>query len=72
MIPGTVLDIMYANIRHAFFQPAENDLMTVVHFHLVDPIMAGKKKTNDIQFYTEVRCRCWFLIVIPPESGAYF
>jgi hypothetical protein len=27
------------NIRHAFFQPAENEMMTLLHFHLNDPIM---------------------------------
>jgi hypothetical protein len=42
------------NIKHAFFQPAENEMITLVHFHLIDPIMVGKKKTQDVQFYTEV------------------
>ena len=42
------------NIKHAFFQPAENEMITLVHFHLHDPIMVGKKKTQDVQFYTEV------------------
>ena len=45
---------MYRNIRHALFQPAENDLMTLIHFNLVNPIMVGKKKTADVQLYTEV------------------
>ena len=26
-----------------------------VHFHLINSIMVGKKKTNDVQFYTEAR-----------------
>lgn len=30
-------------------------MITLLHFHLRDAIMVGKKKTNDIQFYTEVR-----------------
>ncbi|KAK9903552.1 hypothetical protein WJX75_008667 [Coccomyxa subellipsoidea] len=51
---GETLDIMYRNIRHAFFQPAENEMMTLLHFHLNDPIMVGKKKAVDVQFYTEV------------------
>jgi nucleosome binding factor SPN SPT16 subunit len=42
------------NIRHAFFQPAEKEMITLVHFHLRDAIMVGKKKATDIQFYTEV------------------
>lgn len=51
---GEELDIMYRNIKHAFFQPADNEMIALVHFHLVNPIMVGKKKTNDVQFYTEV------------------
>jgi hypothetical protein len=46
---------MHRNIRHAFFQPAEKEMITLVHFHLRDPIMVGKKKATDIQFYTEAR-----------------
>ena len=42
------------NIKHAFFQPAEKEIITLVHFHLRDAIMVGKKKTTDVQFYTEV------------------
>lgn len=42
------------NIKHAFFQPADNEMIALVHFHLTHPIMVGKKKTNDVQFYTEV------------------
>jgi nucleosome binding factor SPN SPT16 subunit len=46
---------MYRNIRYAFFQPAENDMITLLHFHLHNPIMIGNKKTKDVQFYAEVR-----------------
>lgn len=49
------VDIIYRNIKHAFFQPSQGkELITVVHFHLYDDIMMGKKKTRDIQFYAEV------------------
>ena len=51
---GEELDVMYRNIKHAFFQPAENDMITLVHFHLINPIMIGKKKSNDVQFYSQV------------------
>lgn len=27
------------NIKHAFFQPADNEMITLVHFHLTNPIM---------------------------------
>lgn len=29
-------------------------MITVLHFHLINPIMVGKKKTKDVQFYAEV------------------
>ncbi|CAK0786832.1 hypothetical protein CVIRNUC_010046 [Coccomyxa viridis] len=52
---GEQLDIMYRNIRHAMFQPATKaEVACIVHFHLHNPIMVGKKKTQDVQFYTEV------------------
>lgn len=45
---------MYRNIKHALFQPAENEMITILHMHLHNPIMVGNKKTKDVQFYTEV------------------
>jgi nucleosome binding factor SPN SPT16 subunit len=48
------IDIMYANIKHAIYQPCDKTTMVLVHFHLKDFIMVGKKKQKDIQFYTEV------------------
>ncbi|GAU18603.1 hypothetical protein TSUD_124340 [Trifolium subterraneum] len=48
------VDVMFANIKHAFFQPAENEMITLVHFHLHNHIMVGNKKTKDVQFYLEV------------------
>ena len=39
----------HRNIAHAFFQPADNEMITLVHFNLRDSIMVGKKKTNDVQ-----------------------
>ena len=52
--PDAPIDVMFRNIRHAIFQPAENELTTIIHFNLHNPIMVGKKKTSDVQFYTEV------------------
>ena len=46
--------IMFSNIKHAFFQPSKKELITLLHFHLKQPIMVGKKKTTDVQFYIEV------------------
>ena len=51
---GEIVDVMYANIKHAIFQPCESEIMVLVHFHLKNPIMIGKKKQQDIQFFTEV------------------
>ncbi|XP_021282525.1 FACT complex subunit SPT16-like [Herrania umbratica] len=48
------VDIMFGNIKHAFFQPAEKEMITLLHFHLHNHIMVGNKKTKDVQFYVEV------------------
>ncbi|CAN6724467.1 unnamed protein product [Malus baccata var. baccata] len=48
------VDVMFSNIKHAFFQPAEKEMITLLHFHLHDHIMVGNKKTKDVQFYAEV------------------
>lgn len=51
---GEKLDLIFTNIKLAFFQPAEKEIMVLLHFHLHNPIMIGKKKTKDVQFYVEV------------------
>ncbi|KAL9645085.1 hypothetical protein ABK040_004576 [Willaertia magna] len=51
---GIKIDILYTNIKHAFFQSAQNDIIVLIHFHLYAPIVIGKKTYSDIQFYTEV------------------
>ncbi|KAL7551444.1 hypothetical protein ACHAWF_016787 [Thalassiosira exigua] len=51
---GEIVDIMYTNIKHAIFQPCESEIMVLVHFHLRNAIMVGKKKQEDIQFFTEI------------------
>ncbi|XP_062143324.1 FACT complex subunit SPT16-like [Alnus glutinosa] len=52
--PDERVDVMYRNIKHAFLQPAEKEMITVIHFHLHNHIMVGNKKTKDLQFYVEV------------------
>ncbi|KAI8024023.1 FACT complex subunit SPT16 [Camellia lanceoleosa] len=47
-------EIMFANIKHAFLQPAETEKITLLHFHLHNHIMVGNKKPKDMQFYVEV------------------
>lgn len=49
-----IVDIMYANIKYAIYQKCDRDVMVLIHFHLKNPIMVGKKKQIDIQFFTEV------------------
>lgn len=48
------VEVIYENIEHAFYQPCENELIVLIHFHLKNPIMIGNKKTKDVQFYSEV------------------
>lgn len=48
------VDILFSNIKHLFFQPCNHELVVLIHIHLKDPIMIGKKKTSDVQFYREV------------------
>lgn len=52
--PDERVDVMYGNIKHAFFQPAEREMISLLHFHLHNHIMVGNKKTKDVQFYVEV------------------
>ncbi|RKO97930.1 hypothetical protein CXG81DRAFT_14380 [Caulochytrium protostelioides] len=48
------IDILYNNVKHLFFQPCDHELVIILHFHLKHPIMVGKKKTQDVQFFREV------------------
>lgn len=52
--PDERVDVMFGNIKHAFVQPAEKEMITLLHFHLRNHIMVGNKKTKDVQFYVEV------------------
>ena len=45
--------INYSNVKHAFYQSCEGEMIVMLHFHLHQPILLGKKKTWDVQFYTE-------------------
>ena len=47
------IDLLYSNIRHLFFQPCDHELIVVIHVHLKNPIMVGKKKTSDVQLFRE-------------------
>ncbi|XP_034945405.1 FACT complex subunit spt16 isoform X2 [Chelonus insularis] len=53
-VRGDKVDILYNNIKNAFFQPGDGEMIILLHFHLKHAIMFGKKKHLDVQFYTEV------------------
>lgn len=53
-VRGDKVDILYNNIKSAFFQPCDGEMIILLHFHLKNAIMFGKKKHVDVQFYTEV------------------
>ncbi|KAK6200964.1 global regulator of transcription [Scheffersomyces amazonensis] len=47
------VDVLFSNIKHLFFQPCRDELIVLIHCHLKNPIMVGKRKTFDVQFYRE-------------------
>ncbi|PSK35602.1 FACT complex subunit SPT16 [Candidozyma pseudohaemuli] len=47
------IDVLFSNVKHLFFQPCKDELIVIIHCHLKNPIMVGKRKTLDIQFYRE-------------------
>ena len=54
--PRQPLDFLYANIKHAFYQPCNGviDTKVILHFSLKHPIMVGKKAHKEIQVRTDV------------------
>ncbi|GAB4838521.1 hypothetical protein Ancab_028067 [Ancistrocladus abbreviatus] len=52
--PDQQVDIMFGNIKHAVFQPADNEMKILLHFHLHKRIMVGNRIANNVQFYHEV------------------
>ncbi|XP_003747374.1 FACT complex subunit SPT16 [Galendromus occidentalis] len=53
-VRGDRVDILYNNIKHAFFQPCDGEMIILLHFTMRNPIVIGKKKQDNVQFYTEV------------------
>ncbi|CAF1415059.1 unnamed protein product [Didymodactylos carnosus] len=53
-VRGDKIDILYSNVKHAFYQPCDNEMIILIHFHLKHAIVFGRKKQIDVQFYTEV------------------
>ena len=51
---GLKVDITFSNIKHAFFQPCQQDeLVSILHFTLKVPITLSNKKVTDVQFFKE-------------------
>jgi len=50
---GEKIDVTFKNIKHAFFQPCDNEMIILMHFNLIHPLKIGKKMEADVQFYTE-------------------
>ncbi|ORY48261.1 SPT16-domain-containing protein [Rhizoclosmatium globosum] len=40
------LDVLFSNIKHLVFQPCEGELIVIIHIHLKNEIMIGRKKTK--------------------------
>mmetsp|Transcript_22159 Transcript_22159/g.52512 ORF Transcript_22159/g.52512 Transcript_22159/m.52512 type:complete len:1066 (-) Transcript_22159:1005-4202(-) len=51
---GERVDLAFKNMKNCFYQPSHKEHLVLIHFHLHDAIMVGKKKHFDIQFYVEV------------------
>ncbi|KAF2674877.1 SPT16-domain-containing protein, partial [Microthyrium microscopicum] len=49
----TTVDVLFNNVKHMFFQPTTGEMIVLIHFHLHNPIMIGKRKTKDVQFFRE-------------------
>ncbi|EMD38571.1 hypothetical protein CERSUDRAFT_113749 [Gelatoporia subvermispora B] len=47
------IDILFSNVKHLFFQPCDHELLVIIHVHLKAPIIIGKKKAHDVQFFRE-------------------
>ncbi|SCU88361.1 LANO_0D01882g1_1 [Lachancea nothofagi CBS 11611] len=47
------IDILFSNIKNLIFQPCKGELIVIIHVHLKNPILMGKKKMQDVQFYRE-------------------
>lgn len=47
------IDVLFSNVKHVFFQPCAGELIVLIHLHLINPIIIGKRKTKDVQFYRE-------------------
>lgn len=51
---GLKVDIPFAHVKHAFFQPcAQDELVAIIHFTLKTPLTLSNKKVDEVQFFKE-------------------
>jgi len=46
--------VLFNNIKNAFFQKSKNTPSVIIHFHLRNAIMIGKKPSSHVQVYRDV------------------
>jgi nucleosome binding factor SPN SPT16 subunit len=49
-----IFDLAHSNIKHAIFQPCDENMMIILHFRLFKAVQVNKKRVKDVQFYCEV------------------
>lgn len=47
-------ELPLSNIKHAIFQPCDDNMIIIIHFSLYNPMAINRKPTSSIQFFTEV------------------
>ena len=51
---NNVFELTHSNIRHAIFQPCDENMMIILHFRLHKAVQVNRKRVMDVQFFCEV------------------
>ena len=51
---GVKVEFAFANVKHAFYQPCDDEVIVLIHFKLKAPIQINQKNVSDITFYQEI------------------
>ena len=54
-VRGDKVDILYNNLKHAFFQPCDGEMIILLHFHLKVKIQSHQTITISSKSYFVVR-----------------
>lgn len=65
-VRGDKVDILYNNIKHAFFQPCDGEMIILLHFHL--KVLLYLQVTNKKHVVVQQSCCCWVLCSIELDS----